>query len=293
MTFDPDLKGPDTSIPLPGGKGELAPKGEGPIVADKDGNGYRVLERTKDNKYKVADPSGRISEIDPKETTNPHLMEKLPKWVKQTHKNAEAAIENINELTEYRNPINERERVIGNTAVEIYPTHDGRLHIGSLRSFVPKQGSGTETMKKLIEIADKHGIELELDPVPLATPVKIPKMKLTKWYRSFGFKFKDGLMVRKVGATGPATKTVAKAAPKKAITDDAWVQRADAIYQQYQATWEKNWTEESVHDLTDTFKRMTEGMSKEQLEKLKIPDGHEDDIYFNSLIDEAIKKAES
>jgi GNAT superfamily N-acetyltransferase len=72
-------------------------------------------------------------------------------------------------------------------------------------------GAGTEAMRRILDLADKHGVRLFLDPVPLDKGWSWER--LVRWYASFGFMFEEpdeeereasGLysMLREPGAKG-------------------------------------------------------------------------------------------
>ena len=72
-------------------------------------------------------------------------------------------------------------------------------------------GAGTEAMRRILDLADKHGVRLFLDPVPLDKGWSWER--LVRWYASFGFVFEEpdeeereasGLysMLREPGAKG-------------------------------------------------------------------------------------------
>lgn len=70
-------------------------------------------------------------------------------------------------------------------------------YINSVIATPANTGTGTIFMKKLCEMADKHGVALRLDAMPFGRNAMAPK-KLKRWYAGFGFE-EDGLtgMIRK------------------------------------------------------------------------------------------------
>jgi GNAT superfamily N-acetyltransferase len=65
-------------------------------------------------------------------------------------------------------------------------------------------GAGTEAMRRILDLADKHGVTIFLDPVPLDEGGSVAR--LVRWYASFGFVFAEpdegSMMVRAPGAKG-------------------------------------------------------------------------------------------
>jgi hypothetical protein len=58
------------------------------------------------------------------------------------------------------------------------------------------RGAGREAMQLICDLADKHGVYLELDAIPLKTDqqgkeFKLTREQLVKFYQSFGFKIKE------------------------------------------------------------------------------------------------------
>lgn len=99
----------------------------------------------------------------------------------------------------FRNPMNDRENILGSEAgVEISKTSDGlRLH--SVRSFATKSGAGTRAMQTVMDLADKHGLKIEGTAKAFKTSQKdtLSSVQLKKWYTKLGFTVKvNGDMVR-------------------------------------------------------------------------------------------------
>ena len=85
------------------------------------------------------------------------------------------------------NPFNPRESVWENRACfEIYP-FDGMMHLSSIRSLDPGTGGGSGALKFLTDLADKHGITIQADPVPYGSK-RLSAKKLEAWYKRHGFK---------------------------------------------------------------------------------------------------------
>jgi len=100
-----------------------------------------------------------------------------------------------------RNPFFDDETIYDNRAgIAVHASRDGQLWIDNIRAFQHKDGAGSELMRAVCEIADKHGVTAALFAVPLATgpkQKKIPAAKLIGWYKRFGFKLQgDDYMER-------------------------------------------------------------------------------------------------
>ena len=81
------------------------------------------------------------------------------------------------------NPLNNKTRVIGNSEVHVSYDGDG-IHIHDIRSFKPGSGAGTEAMKILVKLADKHRVKLNLFAKGYSSTTT---SQLKKWYRKFDF----------------------------------------------------------------------------------------------------------
>jgi hypothetical protein len=99
----------------------------------------------------------------------------------------------LNELVGkgYRNPLNPREIVLSNeAAIEVTPAmafDDGpALHIAAIRSFAPGTGAGSRALKTITDVADKHGITLDLEARGFGDS-KLDDIELIKWYKRHGF----------------------------------------------------------------------------------------------------------
>jgi hypothetical protein len=87
------------------------------------------------------------------------------------------------------NPLNPREFFIGDAAVQMHTTPHGSAYLSLLTS--TKRGGGKRAMEHITEEADRQGISIELDPVPLPprgeAGIKMTESKLKQWYKRFGF----------------------------------------------------------------------------------------------------------
>lgn len=91
----------------------------------------------------------------------------------------------------YGNPFNPRERVWNDVAgIECRP-FDGRIHLSFIRSFEKNTGGGRDALKFLTDLADKHGVEMDLDAKPVGDDgLKVNKLR--SWYMRNGFEPKQG-----------------------------------------------------------------------------------------------------
>ena len=85
-------------------------------------------------------------------------------------------------------------RMFPDVPISIGLTHeDGDTYV-SLEMFeahpgVRGTGAGTEAMRRILDLADKHGLSVYLDPHPLDEGWSWER--LVKWYASFGFDFEE------------------------------------------------------------------------------------------------------
>ena len=94
-------------------------------------------------------------------------------------------------------------------AIEAIPWGDN-VHIKSIRALKRGEGNATNALNKIIDLADKHNVTLELDPKPYETTTKgkpLTLKQLEAWYGRHGFEYEDGQMVRAPKAKEPAKQT--------------------------------------------------------------------------------------
>ncbi len=71
-------------------------------------------------------------------------------------------------------------------------TIDGYVELAYIYMYNEKKGHGSIVLNKICELADLHGLEVELDAVPIKKlRAPIPKSKLHNFYIKFGFKKSD------------------------------------------------------------------------------------------------------
>ena len=68
---------------------------------------------------------------------------------------------------------------------------DGAIHIASIQTVPPEvcegQGYASQVMNTLVNLADKHGVPMSIDPVPFGSE-KMGVKELSSWYHRAGFK---------------------------------------------------------------------------------------------------------
>ena len=80
----------------------------------------------------------------------------------------------------------ERVLAASDVAVEVTPRYDG-IHIDRLHALSARKGAGTEAMRFLTGLADKHGLSLTLYARPFGDE-KMDLDALVRFYRRFGFR---------------------------------------------------------------------------------------------------------
>jgi hypothetical protein len=93
-------------------------------------------------------------------------------------------------------PFMSKDRLVGNgtneddwAIVELRPTGD-RIHISAIQSLNPgqKTGAASRALDKIISIADKHGVTIDLTPKAYGTAEgRLTNPQLKKWYARHGF----------------------------------------------------------------------------------------------------------
>jgi len=83
----------------------------------------------------------------------------------------------------------------GNVFVELSVFND-RLHLSGIMANEKKKGFGAKVMRFLMDVADKHGVEIEGTAKPFSKE-GMKKTALKAWYKKLGFDFKGDNMIRK------------------------------------------------------------------------------------------------
>lgn len=86
-------------------------------------------------------------------------------------------------------PTEPTQRRLGNASLEAVkePYDANAVHIEHLRSDVQGSGHGAAALKKMTDMADRHGVALTLDPIALDKTGGIPQAKLEEFYKKHGF----------------------------------------------------------------------------------------------------------
>lgn len=89
-------------------------------------------------------------------------------------------------------PFDSRSRILKSATIEV-SAYDKDIHISDIRSLAPKSGAGTEAMKILINLADKHNVRLHLIAKAYSKDPKYvtDTSKLIEWYQRLGFVVDD------------------------------------------------------------------------------------------------------
>ncbi len=81
------------------------------------------------------------------------------------------------------------ERLVnGNTVVSMVhdPFKANTAYVPYVRALTPGQGDGTKALHDVVGLADKHGVALELNAVPIGTSMQ--SRQLIDWYKKLGFR---------------------------------------------------------------------------------------------------------
>ena len=70
---------------------------------------------------------------------------------------------------------------------------EGRLRIKTIKSVEPKSGAGSLVLRRILKIADRAGVTVELTSSPYGDEKdRISHEKLQGWYEKHGFKLEKG-----------------------------------------------------------------------------------------------------
>jgi len=104
-------------------------------------------------------------------------------------KNVEAMVKEWMEGTE-ANPFGAPERIIEwKAAAQIRPADKDTVSIESIRAFEMHKGDGGMALRRIVELADKHGVTLQLSPVPFGEG-GLTRKQLVDWYKRNGFRLR-------------------------------------------------------------------------------------------------------
>ncbi len=119
-------------------------------------------------------------------------IEELNEYFPSDPDSLNKALKDIQKLG-YRNPLNPREIIIDETVCIEIVIFDRQLHLSSIRSLNKGQGNASKIMQKIVDIADKYKVTIDLDPEPFSNGEDIlSKSQLVKFYKKFGFKLEKG-----------------------------------------------------------------------------------------------------
>lgn len=110
--------------------------------------------------------------------------------------NLQAALAEIN-ASFPPNPMNNREYMMveGNTPIatfEVAP-RGGKLRLKAIHSIQSRTGAASKTLKKIVAIADKHGVGMELTASPYGDEkTRLDKDQLVEWYKRHEFEDEEG-----------------------------------------------------------------------------------------------------
>lgn len=141
----------------------------------------------------------------------------------------QAVISEINEKYP-ENEANPKERMLmsGGKPIaffEVDDTHKGRLRIRTIRAVEPRQGAGSLALRRITNIADKYGVQIELTASPYGDEeTRLNKDDLQAWYRKNNFKDEEGY--------DPALGYMIRQ-PKQADTDILIENKGGSVYGDY------------------------------------------------------------
>lgn len=86
-------------------------------------------------------------------------------------------------------------RIYQNTMLEVYP-FNGMIHLSAIVTTQPRSGAGTNAMKFLMELANKHRVKIDIEAKPFSKNNEhIRDMEqLVRWYMRLGFRITDDLV---------------------------------------------------------------------------------------------------
>lgn len=106
-------------------------------------------------------------------------------------KNVEAFFEEWMRATE-PNPLGARERVIDwKAAADIRPYDKGTVALDSLRAFEFRKGDGGMALRRIIQLADRHGVRIHIYPKAFGEGGMTTE-QLVDWYKANGWEWQKG-----------------------------------------------------------------------------------------------------
>jgi hypothetical protein len=107
---------------------------------------------------------------------------------KKTAPNTKGFMDEFYENTQ-DHPFDNRTRILGKATVELQPHSEG-VHLSDIRSLEPRSGAGTEALKYLTSLADKHSVPIDGIAKAYHPDKKYigSNKRLARWYGDNGFK---------------------------------------------------------------------------------------------------------
>ena len=113
----------------------------------------------------------------------------------QHNNDAARAFINDFETQTQENPLNPRQRIYDNAKIELYVS--GRnVRISDIQTMKPRSGAATKAIKFLQQLANTHGVKLELTAKAYVSDRKYvtDTTDLVRWYYKLGFELDDELV---------------------------------------------------------------------------------------------------
>jgi len=125
----------------------------------------------------------------------------------------------------FNNPFSPRDRIVMNKALQsrddfamldVSPIGKNLIHLSSILSSESGRGNGAAGLKMLIDLADKHGLSIDLTAKAFGREQTLSTKQLKKWYGRHGFEETRGdRMIRKPAQELPVPDLAARPAPEE------------------------------------------------------------------------------
>ncbi len=83
-------------------------------------------------------------------------------------------------------PLDHRARLLKNASITLYPFGNS-IHISDIRALRPGLGGGKEALALICQLADKHGLKLDLTAKTYLDNSPLSTSELQQWYARYGF----------------------------------------------------------------------------------------------------------
>ena len=83
-------------------------------------------------------------------------------------------------------PLDHRARLLKNAVITLYP-FGNNIHISDIRALRPASGGGKEALTLICQLADKHGLKLDLTAKTYLDSSPLSTSELQQWYARYGF----------------------------------------------------------------------------------------------------------